>query len=288
MKRYFLESTDNTSDNVPSDLKDFVTELQLLYYVPLSYLIADETLLPTESIRFFHIDTNWTKALSDGALSIGRVTETDGAQDQLFLDHTITLARSALHLPRCNKMHHNHRKNALRVWKNKQTLNTDNLTVNDVKTDGVITGFMLRSELVRMLKGLEVSAYSGEAEIPLLRLDTLSDDIALGLFDGKMTSLVIAEPKTSLTFGLAEGEHMLVPKDVTEDNLGTPYKEKSIDINDYKNNAGRLNVFNLATELGKRLDTEMDSAKLAFELIAIANRAVFKEDNSGMAEQGAT
>ncbi len=265
MKRRLLRNIVNLSvvAGVPSDLEAYVTELQLLYGVPLSYLVADEFLLPQESLRFFHVDDNWTQALADGALSIGRVTVTDSMRDQRCLVATLPQARAMLHVPRRDCMHGNHQAKEL-------------FATNGKKTAGIITGFLLRSELVRMLKGLEVSAYHKEKELDMLRLDTFAEEIALGLFDGEMTSLVIAEPKTGLTFGLAPGEKMLVPKDVTEENLGRPLRDKSIDINAYRNSSGRLDAAGLAKELGKILDEDIGAAKLAFELIAVANRAIFE------------
>lgn len=281
MKRHFLKEINRLSISIPADLGDYVKELQLLHYVPLSYLIADEAFLPPESLRFFHVDQNWTKSLTEGALSIGRVTTMDSHNDKCQLHSALRDSKENLHIPRLTKMHPNHRGKALKVFKTREEFSkvtiSSPLTMTDVTTDGVITGFIMHSELVRMLKGLEVNAYSGKEEIPLLRFDIFSDNIALGLFSGKMTSLVIAEPKTGLTFGLAPGEYTLVPKDVTEENLGRPLRDKSININGYKNDAGRLDVSSLAKELGKKLNTDIGSAKLAFELIAVANRAVFEE-----------
>ncbi|EWG48705.1 hypothetical protein FVEG_08389 [Fusarium verticillioides 7600] len=38
--------------------------------VPAHYLIADPSHVPPETLRFFHVDENWTEALIDGALSL--------------------------------------------------------------------------------------------------------------------------------------------------------------------------------------------------------------------------
>lgn len=275
MQRSFLQNTD-LRIGVPESLTDYVSELKLLYYVPLSYLIADKTLLPDESIRFFYLDSNWTEALVDGALSVGRVTGTDKELDTSRLRYALPRAERRLHVPRCGKMHENHRKNALKLFKNRR--DPEKLTVRGVRTVGSITGFIINSELVRMLKCLEVSAYNGDDEIPMLRLDTLSDETAIGLFDGKMTSLVISEPKIGLNFGLPPTERVLVPKSMSEESFGEPLKDKSIDIDGYKNAQGRLDASALAKELNNRLGEEIGSAKLAFQLIGVAERAIFKEE----------
>src|SRR5437763_15238750 len=38
--------------------------------IPTHYLITDPSLLPPESIRFFHIDNNWMDCNIDGALNV--------------------------------------------------------------------------------------------------------------------------------------------------------------------------------------------------------------------------
>ncbi len=276
MQRCFLRDSYLTID-VSNNLDSYISELLLLHYVPLSYIIADKTLLPDESIRFFYIDSNWTSALADGALSVGRITETDRELDTYRLRCSLPRAQGQLHMPRYNRMHENHRENALKAFVNR--CNTDKLTVESVWTEKIVTGFVINSELVRMLKRLEVSARDGNNnEIPLLRLDTFSDEIAIGLFDGKIASVEISEPKTGLNFGLPPTEKFLVPKSMSKESFGVPLKDKKIDIAGYKNAQGRLDVSALAEELKDRLGEEIDSAKLAFQLIGVAEHAVFKEE----------
>ena len=55
---------------IAKDLVDWLARLVLLYPVPFHYLVPHQSLLPSESIRFFHLDDNWVDALLDGALSI--------------------------------------------------------------------------------------------------------------------------------------------------------------------------------------------------------------------------
>jgi hypothetical protein len=49
----------------------WVLDKLFLYSVPAHYLIVDPTYLAPETLRFFHVDRNWTDALIDGALSLG-------------------------------------------------------------------------------------------------------------------------------------------------------------------------------------------------------------------------
>lgn len=49
----------------------WVLDKMYLYNIPAHYLIIDPTYLALETLRFFHVDRNWTDALIDGALSLG-------------------------------------------------------------------------------------------------------------------------------------------------------------------------------------------------------------------------
>lgn len=288
-----LSARNSISFDMPEDdtedIRIYAAKLSLLYFVPLSYIIADESMLPPESIRFFCLDKNWTKALIDGALSIGRATAEDCVCDKIRLETVIRASSRRLHFPRHEKMHPRHVDFSLDIFRLNGKICGDmsadvftdrKFTVNDAVTDGLITGFIMRSELVRRAKDTEIAAYSGNVRIPQLRLDDLSDDIIIGLYDGKITSLKISEPQTGLTFGLGENESCLIPKDIGEANFGAPLNDKSIDMNSYKNSAGRIDVTALASKLGQCLNTDVKSAKMAFELLTVPASAVYKEKNT--------
>ena len=55
---------------ITEDLVEWIARLVLLYPVPFHYLVPHQSLLPSESLRFFHLDDNWVDALVDGAFSI--------------------------------------------------------------------------------------------------------------------------------------------------------------------------------------------------------------------------
>lgn len=57
----------------PRSLDTWVDHLALLKGLPFGHLVADERMLPRESIRFFHIDPVWMDCLFAGAFSIGFV-----------------------------------------------------------------------------------------------------------------------------------------------------------------------------------------------------------------------
>src|SRR5215471_12370514 len=56
---------------VPERLYTWLLNLRLLRPVPLSYLVPDPALLPTESIRFFHVDPTWIDRVIDGVFAAG-------------------------------------------------------------------------------------------------------------------------------------------------------------------------------------------------------------------------
>lgn len=71
----------------------------------------------------------------------------------------------------------------------------------------VAAGVFLRSCMVRFYKGLEVKGFdNSKRELPLLRMSRLEDDIMMCLFQEMPASLVISEPKESITYGYQEDE----------------------------------------------------------------------------------
>jgi hypothetical protein len=50
--------------------------------IPAHYLIPDPSFLPDESLRFFHVDWNWTDAMIDGALSLANHWASSPAEDE--------------------------------------------------------------------------------------------------------------------------------------------------------------------------------------------------------------
>ena len=113
-------------DGLPDAVVDWLARLRLLSNVPFAYLVPDHRLLPTESIRFFYLNRNWTDAAVDGAMSVGAVTTKDRAQLQ-GLHATLRAAVD---------------RHERRVWAK---------DAGAAPTDGpaeVVTGFLLRSRAV--------------------------------------------------------------------------------------------------------------------------------------------
>ncbi|MFI5845016.1 hypothetical protein ACIA8K_35475 [Catenuloplanes sp. NPDC051500] len=72
----------------------WIERLRLLHPVPFSALVPDDRMLPPESVRFFHLDGTWLRALVDGALSLGVQSSRDTAVGDLVRAGVPTTAMS--------------------------------------------------------------------------------------------------------------------------------------------------------------------------------------------------
>lgn len=79
--RSSLRGLTATAPSLPDNVSQWFEALTVLQNIPFEYLIADDAMIPLESIHFFTLDSNWLNALFDGALSIGRITEADQVAD---------------------------------------------------------------------------------------------------------------------------------------------------------------------------------------------------------------
>jgi hypothetical protein len=141
----------------PQVVDDWLAGLNRLTDVPFNYLVPDERMLPPESLRFFHLDRFWIRCLLDGALSLGRVTEGDYSYDREHLAHV-----SAQRYPNAS-------------------------------------GFLMRSALVSGWPGMLIDAYdttvpsdgdvTGLKPLTALRMEHLSDNVMLCLFDGDASTV---------------------------------------------------------------------------------------------------
>jgi hypothetical protein len=169
---------------VPPDVTSWLASLAVLKNVPFSYLVPHESMLPTESIRFFAVDTSWINALLQGACSIGRASSAGAAQESV-------LSAKLLQAGNANP---------------------------------VVTGFLLRSGVVQGWPALEVSAYDKdgtELGNPPLRMERLAPNVLLYLVAGTINRVAIHEPAEGVHFGVAETgntvnlRYITVPPDIT-------------------------------------------------------------------------
>jgi hypothetical protein len=174
--------------DIPKPIEDWLARLRLLYGVPFECLVADARMMPTETIRFFFIDRNWTDRLVDGAMSIG------GSSTRHFVHAAVagtTVHRAADRAePRLRAQLRNKPEPA-----------------KVVVEGGLISGFLLRSVAVSGWPGIEALAYLDEARtqpLDLVRIDRLSADLLFCLFTGTgvPACVLVREPPETLHFGV--------------------------------------------------------------------------------------
>lgn len=171
-------------DSQGGELITWLSELCLLVDVPFHYLVPSEALLPDNAIRLFYVNPNWQQALVDGACSPGRQASLDLDHDRQLIDAVFAQIGKQV--------------KTVRPRLQKKAVAPEELA------EGVTTvfGFLLRSPLVRGWRGLEFQARSAAGEpLKALRIEQLSDDVLIGLFDGVPHTLDIAQPPESFFFG---------------------------------------------------------------------------------------
>lgn len=179
--------------DMPKEMQQWLGQLCLLYGMPFNYMVAHESMLPQESIRFFFIDHNWLDSLVDGVFSVG----THSSRDESFVQLMIKGIRETadLMMPQV--------RSRLRGAAPPSTL----------QVGATMTGFLLRSEVVSGWPGLEVKAYGQmdgsspvlSSQLQLLRMERLSPDVLLCIFSGLPARVEINEPSESLHFGVEPG-----------------------------------------------------------------------------------
>jgi len=178
------------NEEIPLDITNWIGTLKLLVGVPINYIIPNINMLPPESIRFFYLDPNWIESLADGALSLCRVTN---------LDHQVDVFHHNMLHAQANKTAANYRKSLFKST-NKSTDNTE--TEDDPNPD-LLTGFILRSLVVKDYPGIEVNVYAkNNEELKIRRLEKLSPDILIGIVQGELYSLKIHQAPEALHFGI--------------------------------------------------------------------------------------
>ncbi|MDT5271218.1 MAG: hypothetical protein QOH49_3404 [Acidobacteriota bacterium] len=172
---------------IADELVEWLARAVLLYPVPFQYLVPHPSLLPQESLRFFHLDDNWVDSLVDGALSVavrGHADEGLAARADM---------QSAL-----SKIVYQHR---LRLLGKDPEWNPSERYMDVPKS-----GFLLRSSIVTDWPGVEVIATTDApraANLPdILRLEQIADGVLFCLARGSIKAVTFREPREGLTFGV--------------------------------------------------------------------------------------
>jgi len=184
----------------------WLTRLRLLESVPFQYLVPAEEMLPTETIRFFHIDRNWVDALIDGAMS---VTLTSTREKQWLLQDDEGQSR---YVSIKNEL--DTAENLADAYRNFVTMQS-NATTATKKSGGRLTGFLFRTSLIRDFPGIEVQGYSSEngnpwmpeKQVSLHRFSRLSDTVIMVVFNGCPTHVRLQEPAEGIRLGVDGDEN---------------------------------------------------------------------------------
>ena len=240
---------------IPDQVRSWLGRLCLLYGVPFSYLVPDEKMLETESLRFFYLDPQWMECLVDGALSVGRSSDV-----RLLLGKAMAanfLAEEVM----------------AEAKKVRPGLQGKEVVPSPSQGTWQITGFLLRSAVVAGWRGLEIKAYGDKSDkpLPILRLERISKDVMLCLFEGIMKRLVITQPPEGLHFGVQPNPKSPLSY-VKKIRALTGEKEITSDDGPFavplRNDAQRvIKVKALAAEIQRRIGREPTSAEFAVEMV---------------------
>ncbi len=189
-----LSASTSPIDVTEQTLSNWLGRLKLLHGVPFNYLVPDVEMLPMESIKFFHCDIPWLNYLADGAMSIGRTASSDQVHDQAFLPRLELFSRQSMKSERGKMLGH------LSFHLNERESHLLNAEPN--KVSETITGFLMRSGVVSDWEGLQVAAFdANDAPCQLLRMDHLSPNVLLCMYEGIVKRIRINEHPEALHFG---------------------------------------------------------------------------------------
>lgn len=168
----------------------WILDRMYLIDVPAHYLVTEPSHLPSESLRFFHIDPNWIDAYVDGALSICNHIGTDDIRSKI---------KAELH----------------------RYLVTVDPTIG-YKPQIPTYGFLLRSKVVTLFPDLQVNItpLPADGRASILRLERIAPGLLLCLLDrvppDDFCSLTLTQPPHQLSFAAAAS--------VTANSFTTDYK----------------------------------------------------------------
>ncbi len=145
---------------------NWLDNLCLLQDVPFSYLVPDESMLLPESLQLFYLDTGWIAALRQGALSVGRQSETDAFHDLAFWQAKATVS------PPTGPQGFLLRSQMVKIWAG--------------------------------LEVYAYTQPAGDTTCRPLRLERLRPDVLLGIFDSAFCRLEFVEPAEELHISCEE------------------------------------------------------------------------------------
>jgi len=257
---------------------------RLLHDVPFDYLVPDESLLPEESIRFFHLDERWLDQLARGATAVGGTAGADAARAQSVLPQLAQDARRQV--PRIRD-----------IRRGRSTPDSPGTPESDPDVAGH-SGFLLRSALVSGWPGLQVGAYTTadipagadpaqwqhdhpETVIPIRRLERLAPSVLLAIFGGVPALVWLEEPHHGVQFGVevTGGGYQVPVRDETGATLPIP----PVRVPMRSGPPGVIDVAGLADAIDRAhpLSRPRGSAGLALSFLQPPSRQRFARQTAG-------
>lgn len=310
---------DIAAQDVPEEVTAWLGRLVLLYGLPFHYLVPEADMLPPESIRFFNLDPIWIQSLVQGACSVGNTG---------YVDTFIDRAMNSLVQP--NQPGSGGKEGTLtgkaaagvrdRLF---QQFEGVPIPEQGEDLEWPLTGFLLRSAVVKGFRGLEIMAYrtlqnnekkewesrnltddqnakleKGFAPLKALRIEQLSNDVMLGIFNGITAQLVIRQPQEGLHFGLTreDGSYLKTLRKIGYKSLadaGEILQNHTISLDAKglmrtpQEAPGVINIAALAAEMQTQLKSlgelkeRFTSAEFAVEMIEAAGEFTFIPKNPG-------
>ena len=252
------------ADDDTEAVLDWLARLRLLDGVPFEYIVPDAGLLQPETIRFFHLDRNWTDAAVDGALAAGAY----GTRDRSELQAAHASIREALD----------------------DAERTQFGTTPRSGDTPQITGLLLRSRAVSGWPGLAVRAFrrigSTDVALQALRIERLSPSVLIALFDDQPTLVQIEEPRQGIQFGVrgddvVENQWNVPVRDPDDDTVVGPAE---VTAPFRTGSAGVLHFTELRKRLANELEvaaTDLTSADLAYQLLRLPYQQLFGTPPAG-------
>ncbi|OOC61611.1 hypothetical protein [Paenibacillus ihbetae] len=256
VRRVFGELAALTKDQPVSlehqddELIGWLSQLCLLVNLPFHYLIPTESMLPDDSIRLFYVNPNWLQALVDGACSLGRNASLDLTHDQELIDAVISQIGKRMKAVR-------------------PLLQSKSVTAKELDEEvQAIGGFLLRSPLVRGWRGLEFKALSSQGTpLRALRIELLSDDVLIGLFEGIPYTLELDQPPEGYFFGFnhINGRYMKRLRNLDSGELLS--ESDSIEVAVQNEKMRTIDVYQTAKHMEAYFKKEITSAEFALQMI---------------------
>lgn len=234
----------------PKGVEDWFDDLCDLRGVPFEYLVPDERLLPSESLRFFRVDARWVKCLVDGAYSIGRVTEGD-------------------------------RRREMRRSEDSPVGGADRLITGFLLRSSVVSGWpdLLVDGYSNVVRHRDFQR-SEDIRLDLARMDRLSPNVLMCLFHGEVKAVDIHLKPEAMRFGLdaPTGEPQKFHKTLRNKATGGEDQGRIIDVPWKDEGRGVVDIGQIALDMQEvQRRTLFTSAPFALQMIEGVQKVRFTQ-----------